>query len=219
MENKPTENLEKSIQSSFFQKYAIAAVVVIAIVTVWLFLYFIPLRRQISLSVNELNQWGSKITASSLTEEQVEKISNIVAQLKVDIKKIEKKIYHLEDMPIIAKELLKYGNSHKLEITSMTPNYDVLFEVKSLHSEGKPLVKLPISIEMTGRYKNIGKFISGVEKLPFAFAPDGFKLTANPVIYPKINITIKGFLFLLNEEKNKKVSANYLSSIRKDNKV
>lgn len=219
MEKKPTENLEKSIQSAFFQKYAIAAVVVIAILAVWLFLYFIPLRRQISLSVNEIDQWGSKIKASILTVEQVEKISNIVAQIKVDIKEIEKKIYYLEDMPIIARELLKYGNSHKLEIESMTPNYDVLFEVKSLHSEGKPLVKLPISIQMTGRYKNIGKFISDVENLPFAFAPDGFELTANPVIYPKIDINVKCFLYLLNEEKSKKVTANYPSSIRNDNEV
>ena len=74
MEKKPTENLEKSIQSAFFQKYAIAAVVVIAILAVWLFLYFIPLRRQISLSVNEIDQWGSKIKASILTVKQVEKI-------------------------------------------------------------------------------------------------------------------------------------------------
>ncbi len=215
MENKSTGNLEKSIQISFFQKYAIAALVVIAIVAAWLFLYFIPLRQQISQSVNGIDQWGSKINGATQTEEQVEKISNVVAQLKVDIKKIEKKIYNLEDMPIIAKELLRYGNSHKLEITSMTPSYDVLFEVKSLHSEGKPLVKLPISIRMTGRYKNIGKFISGVEKLPFAFAPDGFELIANPVIYPKIEIIVKGFLFLLNEERSKKVSAYYSNSIRK----
>lgn len=216
MEKEQPQNLEKNIQRAFYQKYAIGAIVVIVMFVAWLVVYFLPLQEQITQSEQGIHQWGGKIKAANFSGDTVDRLSQTVDQLKLNIEKIEEKIYYLEDMPLIAKHLLKHGKSYGLEITSMTPNYDVLFEVKSIHSDGKPLIKLPISLQMNGRFKSVGKFISSVGELPFAFAPDGFEFTANPMIYPEVEVTVEGFLFLLNEERKRDVNDKVSG---KDNKV
>ena len=110
------------------------------------------------------------------------------------------------DMPGIAKQIIRFASAHRLSVQSMLPNYDVLFPVGSMNKKGQPLVKVPLEIRLTGRYVSLGKFIADTDKLPFVFSPDEVYLEADAKIYPKLRITVKGFLFLLNEEKARTVA-------------
>jgi len=85
----------------------------------------------------------------------------------------------------------------------MTPSYDVLFPVKGVSTQEKPMVKLPVTFMMRGRYINLGHFLEDIPKLPFAFAVDEVHLETVPSIYPNINIQLKGYFFLLTKEAKK----------------
>jgi Tfp pilus assembly protein PilO len=215
MARSESKNSEQSkIQLAFIRRYALSAGAIVVICAAWLILYFLPLQKQINEASKGVEEWEKKIKAASVSQEAIDGLSDRVASLKDELTNIEKRIFYLSDMPEIASKLVRYGRSHRLKITSMTPNYDVLFDVGELHSQGKPLVKVPLSLKMSGRYISLGGFISEVSSLPFVFSPDGFFLEANPEIHPRIDITVTGFLFLLNEEKKKLSALHDRSPVR-----
>ena len=164
-------------------------------------MFYKPLQARITTYAAQISAWSQKIRMATVSDAAIRGIEQNVQSLEREIDEIEEKIYYLEDMPVIARDLVNYARRHGLSVTAMTPTYDVLFPVKQVEGDSKPLVKLPVEIEMTGRFVNAGRFIEDVGQLPFAFAPDGVQFSADALIYPRIHIKVKGFLFLLNEEK------------------
>lgn len=200
------KNLKSEIVKSFTKKYAIAVSVLLVATSLWLIFFYLPLQRKLGQTSNNLENWNNKLKEASLSEEMVNELTEKVEQLKAEVADIENRLFYLEDIPIIADQLVKYAQSHDLRTVAMTPNYEILTELKESTSPRKPLVKLPLELKLVGRFKSVGEFISNVDKLSFVFAPDGFKMQANPRIYPDIDATVTGFLFLLNEKRSNDTS-------------
>lgn len=211
MNEQAPKNLKSNIVKSFIRNYAMAVAVLLTVTSVWLIFFYLPMQRRLGQTSNSLDAWNSKLREASLSEEMVDELTEKVEQLKKEVEQIESRLFYLEDMPVIARNLVKYAQSHNLRTLAMTPNYEVLTELDESGSPGKPLVKLPIELKLVGRFKSVGDFIQNVDGLSFIFAPDGFRLNANPRIYPDVDATVTGFLFLLKEKRPKETpDANYM---------
>jgi len=208
------EQFQNKIHQSFIKRYATVAGIVITIVVVWFLFLIMPVNKQIKKYTQDVKEWVDRIKLASVQPGDMNRLEKNVDSLSTEIASIEKKIYYLEEMPTIAKKLLDYATDHQLQIHSMVPNYTVLFPVDQVEAQGKPLVKLPIEIQMIGLFISAGKFIEDVDRLPFAFAADEVTMEADAKYYPKIRITVKGYLFLLNEETNQ-ITVNNRNKITK----
>jgi Tfp pilus assembly protein PilO len=207
-------SFQDKIQQGFLKKYALGVGCVLILVILWFVIFYNPIKNDSSNFTQNVNDWMQKIKMASVSKDAIIKLEQNVDTLQVQIAKIEERIYHMDDMQYIADELIKYSGKHQLNVKSMVPNYDVLFPVDE--EIGSPLVKVPLEMKFTGRYFAVGRFLSGVDQLPFIFSPDEIFLEADARIYPQLRITISGYLFLLNEEKTQ---ANIDKNVKKENSL
>ena len=203
------EKLQNRIQQSFLKRYAIMVGIVIILISLWFLFYFLPVQTQIKYYSQDVKEWINKIKLATVKPEDMDRLEKNVDSLATEISKIEKKIYYLDDMPIIAKQLIEYASEHQLQVQTMVPNYTVLFPVENVEAQGKLLVKLPLEIQMIGLFVSAGKFMEDVDHLPFTFAPNEVLMEADAKFYPRIRVTVKGYLFLLNEDKNLAATSNH----------
>lgn len=180
---------------------SIGLILWVAIVVLWVMVFHQPQRGRVSILEKQVQKIGERIRIAIVPETALQRLETEVDTLKNDIDKIEKKIYPLKQMQHIGRELIRYARGYHLRMISITPNYEVLFPLQEVKPQGQPMIKLPVTFLMRGRYKNFGKFADNIHTLPFAFAIDEIRLEADPVIYPDLNIQMKGFLYLLTEEK------------------
>jgi len=191
----------KGLSRSLLKKYAAAVALIVLLFVSWFVLFYRPTEKRVGDYARQIRVWRQKIRLVSISQDALDKMERSIQNLKEEIARIESKIYYLDDMPLIGKELVAYARRHHLRVEAITPSYDILFPVESVNGKQGPLVKLPVEIDMTGRFVAGGKFIEDIGRLPFAFAPDGVEFVADPAIYPRVHIIMYGFLFLLNKER------------------
>ncbi|GBD94593.1 hypothetical protein BMS3Abin05_02204 [bacterium BMS3Abin05] len=188
-------------------KISIGFLVLIVAIAVWVIFYYRPISRTVNRLNRDLHKSNMMIRASYIPEDRILQLEQQVAQLNANVEKIEKKIYPISKMPSIGKAIIRLGRRHRLKVLAMTPSYDVLFPVEGVSTKEKPMVKLPVTFVMRGRYFNLGRFLDDIPQLPFAFAVDEVHIEADPSIYPNINIQLKGYFFLLTEDAHKNGAA------------
>lgn len=191
--------IQDKIQQNFLKKYLIGAGVLIFLIVFWFFFYFKPMQQQIDKYTRDVNQWMLKIKMASVSKDAILKLERNIDSLKVQIGEIESRIFHLDQMQEVADNLIRYARDHHLRVQTMVPNYDVLFPVED--NGENPLVKVPLEMRMTGRFISVGRFLEDVDQLPFIYSPDEVFLEADARIYPRLQVRVKGYLFLLSEEK------------------
>ena len=214
LKSKKQLSFQDKIQQGFIKKYALGVGCVLILIVLWFVIFYSPVHNEISDFTQNVTDWMQKIKMASVSKDAITTLEQNVDTLKIQISKIEERIYHMDDMQYIADELIKYSGKHQLDIQSMVPNYDVLFPVDD--EIGSPLVKVPLEMKFTGRFFSVGKFLSDVGQLPFVYSPDEIFLEADARIYPRLRITILGYLFLLNEEKTQ---ANIDKSVKKEDSL
>jgi len=172
----------------------------LAIIIIWVVFYYQPTLKHMHRVGNQVRRWSSMMRISAIPEHKVKALQAEVSQLESDIATIEKKIYPIEEMPRIGRRIIQLGRRHNLVMIAMTPSYEVLFPVHSLSSSKKPLVKLPVTFVIRGRFFDIGRFLEDLPRLPFAFAVDEVSMETTPDVYPNVNIQLKGYFFLLTKD-------------------
>ncbi len=211
MAQKSPKKIQDRIQQSFFKKYLIGISIVLISATMWIMLYFQPIRSSVSKYSLDVQEWKKKIKIASVSQDEITKFEIIVDTLNAEIRSIEKKIYHVEEIDNIAAELIEFTKKYALKVQSMVPDYAILFPLDEKEGKGKLLVKLPLELKLKGRYISIGKFLDNIVKLPFIFSADEVSIDAQVLMHPMLKIAIKGYLFLLNDQKTKIKQTNDLS--------
>lgn len=201
------ETKEKKLQldplhQSFLVKYGVAFLAFVLIILGWYFVYFRDAQSQMNRYASQISDWMQKLRTITVSQDAIDGLEADIQKMKEEIEAIERKVYHIEEIREIARQLVVTARSYRLKVISIVPSYDVLFPVEQPQGEQKPLVKLPIEIEMTGRFVNAGRFIEKIPELPFALAPNGVEFHSDPNIYPRLRIVLRGYLFLLNEPKS-----------------
>ncbi len=171
----------------------------VTLVVLWAIFYYKPMASHIQMVRAQVRRWGGGLQMAAIPQAKITALEQDVAQLESDIASIEKKIYPMKDMPQIGRRIIQLGQRHHLVMIAMTPSYDVLFPANLASVRKKPLVKLPVTFLIRGRYFDIGRFLEDIPKLPFAFAVDEVNMETAPDVYPNVNIQLKGYFFLLTE--------------------
>ncbi len=195
---KPSKNKKGEVGNNI--TIAIGFGLLLAVIVFWVIFYYQPTLKRIHLVGNQVRRWSSIMRMSAIPEQKVKSLQSEVTQLESDITSIEKKIYPIEEMPRIGRRIIQLGRRHDLVMITMTPSYEVLFPVNSLSTPKKPMVKLPVTFVIRGRFFNIGRFLEDLPKLPFAFAVDEVSMETAPDVYPNVNIQLKGYFFLLTKD-------------------
>jgi len=169
---------------------------------VWFFGLYRPLeikRAKIEAQIRNLMQ---KLQGATVSEKDLKSLEARRDQLRLEVADIEKRVWPKTLLPRIAEKIEERGRSYGLRFISITPSYEDLLRLGEVEADGKksPLIKLPVQFEMEGDYKSFGRFVDQVAQFPFVFTVGDFRLSRDPESYPRLKISMKGYLFLREVE-------------------
>ena len=170
----------------------LAAVIEIAVVAAWYFLYYHPAQARINFLRSQRQLLNGKVQVAALSAMKIHRLQAEVDSLQNVLQTTRDKLFTLDRLDDVVAKLALRGRACGLVFDSVQPDYQTLVESKS---EG-PTVRLPIQIEATGRYFALGHFLDGLSELDFYFEPTGLSVQYDPAIYPKLKVHLNGLLYV-----------------------
>ncbi|MCI5210157.1 MAG: pilus assembly protein PilO, partial [Candidatus Electrothrix sp. ATG2] len=137
-------------------KVAIAVVIVLALIAGAYFFVFDP-------NLKKITQLEEKKSSLQADVDKAEKAAKNLAQHEKELKEVEKKFEEIsivlpktKEIPALLTSISDHGTSAGLDFKSFTPGNEA---PRDFYAE------IPISIQITGPYHNVGYFLDQVSKL------------------------------------------------------
>ncbi len=150
------------------KKVLILAVVLCAIVGLYLYFRILPAQDGLNASQRELTKFEAELSTIKAVVRDLEKFKQQVEKLNEDVKNALTQLPNEKEIPEILKTISSLGKESNLEFTSFRP--------KAEQSQ-QFLVIVPIELVALGNYHNIGIFFDKVGKLPRIINVVDFNMT------------------------------------------
>ncbi len=150
------------------KKVLILAVILCAIVGLYLYFRIMPAQDGLNASQRELTKSEAELSTIKAVARELERFKEQVAKLNEDVKNALTQLPNEKEIPEILKTISSLGKESNLEFT--------LFRPKSEQPQ-EFLVIVPIELVAVGNYHNVGKFFDKVGKLPRIINVVDFNMT------------------------------------------
>ena len=181
-------------------KMLVPVVIILAMTIVWYLLFYQPKRTSLKKIKQEITALSEKVKSFAVSDAELTVLRKGIDQKQVDLAGIEARLYAKTELPRIADEIERRGKAHGLQFHAITPSYGALLRVGSVETEEgpSPLIKLPIDFQLEGRYKDFGQFVEEADDYPFIFTVGAVELRHTPELYPRLDIQMTGYVYLLD---------------------
>jgi len=175
----------------------IASALLIALCLGWFFFVYEPKASRLEIVKEETQDLVLKLQSMRVTEAQVVALGKQVEIIKNGIKLTQEKIIFKDDLPAAIKEIKNNGSKFGLKFHQIIPDYSSLINSKENEKGANAgLLRLIVHFKLQGYYKNFGKFLSSLDKLPFYISLGEVTIVYNDSIHPQVDVLFDGVLFL-----------------------
>ena len=175
----------------------IASALLIALGLGWFFFLYQPKTSSLETVKKEIQDLIFKLKSIRVTDAQVFALEKQVEIIKNDIKLTQEKIIFKDDLPAAIKEIKNNGSKFGLKFHQIIPDYSSLINSKENEKGANAgLLRLIVHFKLQGYYKNFGKFLSSLDKLPFYISLGEVTIVYNDSIHPQVDVLFDGVLFL-----------------------
>jgi hypothetical protein len=134
-----------------------------------------------------------------IPESKIRLMQGLIDSLSASFERRMDRIYPEEDFLKLGDTLEKVCKSYDLKLTSIIPDFKGLSQL----IEGKTdISELPITIELTGRFLDLGSFIDDLDHLPFIIKLNEVNLEKQVENQYNLKITLQGVIFLRKEREH-----------------
>jgi len=173
-------------------------VLLILAVIIW----FIMLYNPVMSETAELKK-DMRADQDSLCAIEKYRSMKMVAQEK--IKKLNEEITQWDarfpprgELVAIAKHIISFCHTNEIQLIDMQPSLLELYALENAGNKvaGEFVYKQLFNLELQGRYKNLGRMLERINKLPFNVTVTDVSMAAIPDSRPKLDIELSMFLYV-----------------------
>lgn len=161
-----------------------------------------PLRRSIAVKEKKWKELEVRLLGgrSKLTSSFKSDIKALKAQLAASKKRLPLGEFSTSD---VLNELTKRAKQLNIEFISIAPRLETTIAPRT--AAGTLRYKIvPIEINMSGTYKNIGRYLGGLEDMENIFATAGvFKIIKNEKTFPRLNAKLVVYTYIIKDDGGK----------------
>jgi len=154
-----------------YVKVIIAVLPSIIIALLVLFLVINPKLKQIKVLEAQIDKQNNEIAASQAKAAKLEVLKMENARLVTRVNELKEQLPEEKEISSLLKQVSDMGTSAGLEIKSWKP------AAKTTHPSGI-VYEIPVSVDVTGTYHNLGYFLSSITKLNRIVNINDMKLAA-----------------------------------------
>lgn len=138
----------------------------------WYFLIYQPIRVKTGQTEQEVHKMSLNLTKARRAEKDLQHLEIRLKNAQTELEKIKQRFINRKKMVRVTNELQKKAEEYDLIINDFSPILDSYFESSRNHK----IKPLPIVINLTGRYLQIGKFLESLDQLDFYLIPNEFTI-------------------------------------------
>jgi len=178
------------------KKIILLLIGILALGFIWYLVLYKPTRIKNIKFRKEIDDIMLQIRSITVSPVELASLEREYETLEKEVQEEEARIYPKSRLGFVTEQISRRGRVYNLRFISITPSFDTLFPLQGLKKGDSPLIKLPVEFEIQGRYRDFGRFLESLRHLPFAFSIEEVKLVSDPKLYPDLNITMTGFIYL-----------------------
>ncbi|MFQ5706414.1 MAG: type 4a pilus biogenesis protein PilO [bacterium] len=179
------------------KRVLIFAVVLLVVVSLgWYFVFYQPKASSIITLKEDSQRLLLKLKSLQVTDKRIATLENQIEKLQDQIDQHRTKIWPKSDMPRMVKQIEKQGRVFGLKFQSVIPEYDALMSLPDASRRKGDLLELTVHFKLQGSYKNFGRFVESLQKLPFVISLGEMSMVFNKELYPELEIMLDAVLYL-----------------------
>ncbi len=175
------------------EKIIAGIAVIVLIIVGWFFLYYSPQQAAITRMERETEDILRRINVASSSSSQINELKDEIARLTEDLREKQSKIIPKDSLLFMENELRKLAQENKLEIVSIVPEHEALFQ-----SDTSLIIRLPITMELKGKFFDFGNFLENMRELPFMIQESEVAMRTDDDLYPVLMIVLKSYGYVSN---------------------
>ena len=141
-------------------KYLLAS---IGLVVLWMFVLYLPLKRNHTDAVLRAQEAASKLEEFEKTILHLEEYLVSLKVLSDDRKELDETLYAKKDVLKLLQHLNETASGFSLKLIEITPPIEELLELNRTVADTTRPLFLNIGLQMSGRYKDFGRFVRSTE--------------------------------------------------------
>lgn len=181
----------------------IASALLITLCLGWFFLLYRPEVSKVEAIREKTEDLLIQLRSLRVTEAQVTILEKRVEGIKNEIKLTQNKMIAKDDLQVAINQVRKNGSWFGLKFHKIIPDYPSLIGSEEAMHANSEVLELTVHFKMQGYYKNFGKFLSSLDKLPFYISLGEIRLVYNGLIHPEIDILMDAVLYLHQKKASK----------------
>ncbi len=183
---------------NYSQRFGVIFMMVIGVILVWYTIYYSPRRLVLLDEESHSQELQQQLSLLSGLTGTVEDFEEQVSTLKAGFNQVSRGIRNKQDFNTGIQEISNLARRYNVSINIINPSLDNLstrdgaLEKKWLEFE---LQTHRITLQLTGKYPDIGKYMEAIERLNTPFHIDYVQIVSDPAVYPELNafITLLGY--------------------------
>jgi type IV pilus assembly protein PilO len=170
-------SMDSILKLSTSKKILILAAILCLMAGLYLYLFFIPVQDELTVTKAELGKLRKELTVSKDIARDLEKFKAQVTKLNEELKNALTQLPNEKEIPEILKNISSLGKESNLEFTLFRPKPEVPQQFYA---------QVPIELVALGSYHNVGTFFDRVSKLPRIINVVDFNMTRAKDVKGKI---------------------------------
>ena len=179
--------------------YVLLAVIILFIFFVDYFLFMRPQFKAISSLGAKASAVTKDIKETHLNSKKIDLLKAEAARLQEKLGKVEKSILPVADMTIIADRIFQLAAQYDVQINQVAPAKES--QAKKPNSDKGEYLGLPVLVEGTGGYHNIGLFFNSLESAETFMNIQSFQISQSPRSTKKHLLTMVINVFVLKKDR------------------
>ncbi|MFH1373271.1 MAG: hypothetical protein ABII79_05715 [bacterium] len=150
-----------------YKRLTIYVVILPAITAVWFTLLYMPVRRQMAATSNEVTQAREQLQDFRKIMNQLPEFLEKRSRLSAERSALSSRLYAKDDVLLLFRRLHDQADRYHVGITEITPPVEELLYLNSIVPDSNQTQILSISLRLQGGYVNFGRFVGAIEQADF----------------------------------------------------
>lgn len=189
--------VNKKLKRSINEVIMLGVLLILAL-TVWFIMLYNPV-------ISETAELKLEMKSDQDSLEVIERYRSMEVKAQAKINKLNEEITQWDErfpprgeLVAVAKQIISFCHTNEMQLIGMKPSILELYALENAGNKvaGEYVYKQLFNLELRGRYMNLGRMLTRIDKLPFNVTITDLSMATVPDFRPELDIQLSMFLYV-----------------------
>ncbi len=178
----------------------LAVVVLLALCAGWFMVHYRPNLIKVQALQQKKEELMDQIRGFRISAAELDALEQQVKMQRQSLKTTRARLVQKDELGQAVEQIRNGGKRHGLQFQQIIPDYASLMTIGSLSDAATEVQKLTVHLNMRGGYKNFGRFLESLSKLPFLVSLGDVSVVYHKGAQPELELVADAQLFVTGKQ-------------------